>query len=162
MNESEFFKIRIHVPIIAWDFPIWYFFECCSERIDVYFHLLYFFESLQLFSHFSYTFGFSGMFFHLLNFAPKLFCFLVIRLLICLHAISPCLQEIFFSLFWNVLFCLYSFILSRYLFSHPFFASIFWFISSSFIVCFTRVAFFFFSKHVPSFFSLSYHFCLLS
>ena len=39
-----------------------------------------------------------------------------------------------FLLFWNVLFCLYNLILSRYLFSIPSLANIFWFIFSSCIV----------------------------
>ena len=39
-------------------------------------------------------------------------------------------RQRFFSLFWNVLFCLYCFIQSRYLFSLPSFARNFWFISS--------------------------------
>ena len=41
--------------------------------------------------------------------------------------------RIFFSLFWNVLFCLYCFVFTRYLFSLPTFASIFWLVFSSFI-----------------------------
>ena len=55
----------------------------------------------------------------------------------------PYLMEELFSLFWNVLFCLYSFILSQYLFSLPSFASFFRFVTSSYTVRFTCfVAFF--------------------
>ena len=57
-----------------------------------------------------------------------------------------------FSLFWNVQFCQNCFPLSRNLFSLPFFARTFWFISFSCIVCFTRVAFSFLPQHVPAFF----------
>ena len=39
------------------------------------------------------------------------------------------------SLFWNALFCLYRFTLSQYLLSLCFFTNIFWFMSSSYIVC---------------------------
>ena len=61
--------------------------------------------------------------------------------------------RIFFSLFWNVLFGLYNLILSRYVFNLPSFASILLLIFSSGIVCFTCVAFFFFSsQHMPAFF----------
>ena len=66
----------------------------------------------------------------------------------------------FLSLFWNVLFCLYCFSLSRYFSDLPSFASTFWFISSSCIVIFLVLLFFF----CPMFcvFSWFYHFCLLS
>ena len=92
------------------------------------------------------------MFSSLPYFAPKLFCFLVTRLLM-----SSCILDLLasriFSLFWNVFFCLYRFILSRYLFSLSSFASTFWFISSSCIVYFAcYVAFLFSSKHIPAFF----------
>ena len=61
--------------------------------------------------------------------------------------------RIFLSLFWNVLFYLYYFILSWYLFSLSFFTSTFWFVSSSFIVCFNScIAFLFSSPHIPAFF----------
>ena len=57
----------------------------------------------------------------------------------------------FFSFFWNVLFWL-CFILSRYLFSLPFFDSTFWFISSTFIFCLNRcVAFLVSSKPISAF-----------
>ena len=49
-------------------------------------------------------------------FAPKLFCFFIIRLLVCIGAFTP---DFLVEFFWfkNVPFCLYCFILSRYLFS---------------------------------------------
>ena len=86
---------------------------------------------------------------HSQYFTLKLFCFLVIQLLVCFHAFSSHLLVEFFSLFWNILFYLHCFILSQYHFSLPSFASTSWFISSSCIVCFTCVAFFFSSQHVP-------------
>ena len=57
---------------------------------------------------------------------------------------TPLLAGRFFPVFWNVLFCLYCYIWSRYLFSLPSFNSNFWLISPCCIVCFTCVAFFFF------------------
>ena len=44
------------------------------------------------------------------------------------------IRKISLSLFWNVLCCVYCFILSRYLFIHWSFASTFWFIFSNFII----------------------------
>ena len=58
----------------------------------------------------------------------------------------------FLSLFRNVLFCLYCFTLSWYLFNLPSFASSFWFISSSCIVIFSCVAFSFLYQYIPAFF----------
>ena len=53
-----------------------------------------------------------------------------------LHAFSPYFRvEFFFSFIWNILFCLYCFIVSWCLFSFPSFASSFRFPSSSCIVC---------------------------
>ena len=66
--------------------------------------------------------------------------------------ISPNLLVEFFMLFWNVLFCLYCFTLCRYLFNLSSFASIFWFISSSCIIIFSCVVFFFLFQHVSAFF----------
>ena len=104
----------------------------------------------------AYLFGF----FWLSYFAPKFFCFPCIRLLVCLRAISAYLLVEFFSLFWNVLFSLYYFILSLYLVNLHFFASSFWFISSGCVVIFTCVAFFLF---VPCscVFPLFYYFLLV-
>ena len=56
--------------IMAWRFPIWYFFECCSEWVKVYFLLRCFFEYFKLFSHVVDPFGFSVMFPY---FSAKLF-----------------------------------------------------------------------------------------
>ena len=86
------------------------------------------------------------------NYAQKLFCFPVIRLLVCLRAFSPCLRVEFWLLFWNVLFCQYYFILSQNLFSLPS-ASTFWFISSSCIVCSTCIVFFSFRPNIFQYFS---------
>ena len=47
--------------IIAWNFLIWYYFECCCKWIDAHSCLRAFFESLQLFFHVVYPFGFSIM-----------------------------------------------------------------------------------------------------
>ena len=65
--------------------------------------------------------------------------------------ILPYLLVEFFSLFWNILLCLYRFILYRYLFSFTSFASIFWFISLCCIDCFTCVASLFSSQNIPAF-----------
>ena len=58
----------------------------------------------------------------------------------------------FLSLFWKHLFCLYCLILSRYLFRLPSFASTFWFIFSSYIICANCVVLLFFSQHILAFF----------
>ena len=73
------------------------------------------------------------------------FCFLVIWLLACHRAgrIFCCFGMSCF---------VYGFILCRYLFSFPSFASTFWFISTSCIICFTSVTFFFLSQHIPAFY----------
>ena len=88
-------------------------------------------------------------------FAPKMFCFLVTRLLVCLRAFIPYLLVNFFPYFGNVLFFLYCLILSRYFFSLPSFASTFGLISSNCIVYFNRSVVFIFSyQHFPVFFYL--------
>ena len=61
-------------------------------------------------------------------------------------SLSPSCWSNFLSLFWKVLFCLYCFTLSRYLFNLPSLASTFWFISSSFTVIFPHVACSFFPR----------------
>ena len=81
-------------------------------------------------------------------FCPKIVLLplhLVVSMSLC---ILPSLAGRIFSLFWNVLFCLYSLILSWYPFSPPPFVSTFWFISWSCIICFNCVAFFFLSQHI--------------
>ena len=84
------------------------------------------------------------VFFWFLYITSKLFSFPCICLLVCLRAIYPYLLVEFFSLFWNILFCLYFFILSRYLFNLPSLACTFCFFSSSCIVISICVAFFLF------------------
>ena len=64
----------------------------------------------------------------------------------------PLLADRISSLFWNVLFCLHCFTLYRYLFNLPSFASIFWFISLSFIVIFLMLLFPFCLKRFLRFF----------
>ena len=89
----------------------------------------------------------------------RLFCYILFVTIFCSKIVwFPCypVVGIFSSLFWNVLFCLCCFILSRYLLNFPFLASTFWFISSSCIVCFDCVLSVFSSLHVPEFF-----FCLI-
>ena len=122
MDGSKFSKPTSMYAIIAGHFRIQYFFKCCSEWIEVFSPLALL--RVFLFFHVANPFGFSVMFSALLYFAPKLFCLLVIRLLVCFHTFSSYLLVEFFSLFWNVLFCLYSFILSRYLFSLASFAPV--------------------------------------
>ena len=107
MDRNGFFKPISIYAIISWCFQVWYYFECCYEWIKVYFHLRSPYQSFWLFSYLAYPFGFSVMFSSFPYFAPKLFWFLVVRLLVCLRAFSPYLLVIFFSLFWNVLFYLY-------------------------------------------------------
>ena len=91
--------------------------------------------------HVAYQFGFSVIFSSLANFAPKLFCFFIIRLLGRVHAFTPTCFLIYFSIFSNILIYRYCFIRFRYLWSFVSFASYFRFISSSCDVCFTCVAF---------------------
>ena len=56
-----------------------------------------------------------------------------IKRIVFVHTPPTCMQN-FLSLFWNVLFSFYCFILSRYLINFLSFAYIFWFISSSCVV----------------------------
>ena len=98
-------------------------------------------------------------------FDPKWFCFLVVRLLVCLHAFSPyLLVEIFFIAFECPVFLgVYCFTLSRYIFGLLSFARTFRLISFCSIFCFTCCVIIFLfvpacSSHLP----LSYHFCILS
>ena len=64
----------------------------------------------------------------------------------------------FFLMFWNILFSLYHFILSRNLNSLPSFPITDWFISSSCIFCFSCVTFLFFPQTIPEFFLCFYSF----
>ena len=72
-----------------------------------------------------YRFGFFVMIFPFPYFASKSSCLSCTRLRIWLRQFSFYLFVKFFSLFWNVLFCLYCLVLYRYLFSLPYFARIF-------------------------------------
>ena len=147
--------------IIAWCFPIWYFLSVALSESMCIFAFGPSLSTSNFFPHVAYLFSFSVMFSSLPYFAPKLFCFFIIRLLVCLRAISLCLLVELFSLFWNVLFCLYCFILSQYLFSLPSFASSFWFISSSCFICFTCVAFFYSCPNIFQCFPLVFSFLLV-
>ena len=87
-------------------------------------------------------------------FSPKWFCFFVICLLVWLRAFSHyLLVEFSFVVFKCPVFYLYCLSwLDIFLFFLSF-VSIFWFISSSCIVCFTNwVAFFFSSQHISVFY----------
>ena len=73
----------------ARNFPVWYFFECRSEWINVYIRLRASFDSLQFFScclsiwHFCYD----PSYVHIL--CSKIVCLTCIRLLDCLRTFSP-------------------------------------------------------------------------
>ena len=120
--------------------------------IEVYSYLQAFFETLKLFFHFVNPFGFFIMISPFPYFAPKLFCFPCLRLLVCLARSLFIRWKNFLSLFWNALFCQYCLILCWYLFNLPPFASTLWFISSSFIVSSYCVAFRFTSQYILAFF----------
>ena len=69
------------------------------------------------------------------------------------RAFSYLLVDLFCLDFGNVLFCMYHFIQTQYLFNLPSFVSTFWFISLSWFVCFNCcVTFLFSSQHIPVFF----------
>ena len=82
-------------------------------------------------------------------FVPKLFCFLVIQLLVCCQALTHYLQVESFPLFWNFLFGQYFFLSCLDIFLvfllSPVPSSL---ISSSCIVCLTCVAFFSFRPNI--------------
>ena len=135
-------KFQNHYPCISsWpsDFQFGSFFESCSEWIDMYFHSPFFLESVWLypmcFIHSAFLLCSLGCQIGLQNcFVSSISCCWYVSI----H--SPLDGECF-SLFWNVLFCLYFFIPSPYFDSFPSFAWIFGFISSSCIFCFTWGAF---------------------
>ena len=77
------FKSGFMYVIMAWCFPLRFFFQRCSEWPQVYFSLRAFFESLKFFFYVIYLFHFSIMFFPFTYFTPKLFCFFYIRFLGC-------------------------------------------------------------------------------
>ena len=87
--EVNFFEPESMYVIKAWSFPVWYFFECCSQLINVYNHLRTFFDTLQLFFRLVYPFSFFVMIPLFPYFALKLFCFPGIWLLDCLHTSFP-------------------------------------------------------------------------
>ena len=98
-----------------------------------------------------YPFGLSFIYSSFPYLAPKLFCFLVIRLLVCFRAFSSYLLVEFFSVAVEcpVLFVLFYHVsVSFYL---PSFASTFWINSSGCIVCFACVVFLS-SRYDPAFF----------
>ena len=149
MDWSELFEPESMDAMKAWSFPVWYFFECQSEWINVYIHLKGFlrhFETLffKLFSIFVMISPF-------LYFVPKSFCLLCIRV----HTFSP----YFFWLFQMILFCLYCLVLSRYLFSLLSFTSTFWFISLSCTFCCSCDAFSSLFQHLILFFCLIIFVC---
>ena len=88
--------------------------------------------------------------------APRLFCFIIIRLLFCLCGFTMYILIAFYLLFSNIPSSLYCFILSWYLFNLSSFVSTFWFIFSSCIFCFTSVASFHSDRFQLSSFVLSF------
>ena len=106
----------------------------------VYFHLRIFFEYLQLFL----SIGFFVKIFPFPYFAPKSFCLSCIRLLVCLRPFFPNLRVAFF--FRSFVMSCFVYIVwfgVKYLFNLPSFASIFGFISWSYILrsnCFDFIA----------------------
>ena len=126
---------------MTWRFPIWYFLcvlLCGSRWLFVFvpssspnsFPILLIQSALMLCS----------LRFHIFSKMVLFICHHVVGMSLCYHLLFT---SRYFSLFWNVIFCLYSFILSQYLFSLPYFVSIFWFISSSCISCFSSWVTFF-------------------
>ena len=91
-------------------------FERSLESIGVYIHLGAFFEHLPLCFHAVYSFDFCLMIFAFPYIAVKSFCNSRIQLLIWLHPFSPYLLVEGFSLFWNVMFCLFL-VLCQFIFS---------------------------------------------
>ena len=116
------------------------FFKCCLDRFGVYVYPRAFFEHSQLCFHVIYTFPLFVMMFPFPYFLQNLLP--LSRLFVGMASpILPLNVSRFVSLFWNVLFCLYCLILSRYLFSLLYFTSIFcW---SSQVLYFVQVAVFF-------------------
>ena len=140
--------------IMAWGFPIWYFFECCPERVEVYFRLRCWFKSFKLFSHVVYPFGFFCYVLLYPYFASKLYCFLVIRLLVRFPVVSLyLLVDFLFDVLGMSYFVYIIWFCPRYLFHLPSFSRTFWFIFSSCTFSFNYcVVFLFAPQHVPAFF----------
>ena len=105
-------------------------------------------QSLQLFFHVVYLSIVSVIIYMFPYFALKLFCFLRIRLLVCLRTFFPYLLGGFSFV---VLKCP---VLYELFHSISFFASTFWFISSSCILCSNHVALLFSSRYILTFFPI--------
>ena len=145
----------MHV-IISWRFPIRYFFSIALS------------ESMRIF-HFNPSSSPSNSFSMLLFHSVFLLCSLRSHILLpnCFLSLSSgCIlpeltQWIFFSLFWNISFCLHCFTLSRYLLTHLSFTST----SGLFPQIVFSGLLVLLLLFVPTCFSdlpLSYHFCLLA
>ena len=146
MDGDEFLKpVSMHTNISR-RFPIWYFFSvtlsesrcifdlkpsphCCNSFSIFFIHSIFHLWSLSSHIWFQNCFAF-------LAFHGR-----------CLWIISPDSSN-FLSLFWYVLFCLYSLILSRYFFKSLFFRQDFQLVSN-------RVVLLFLSQHIFEFFLLS-------
>ena len=87
---------------MTWRFLVYYFLERCSEWIEVYFRLW----SFSLFYHATYLFDFTVLLSSFPYFAPKLFCFLLIRFLVCFRTFSPNLVVDFFFVGMSCFVCI--------------------------------------------------------
>ena len=74
MYGGEILKPKSVYAILARGFPVWYFFKCCLEPVEVYVHLRAFFVNLRLCFHVAYPFVFFVIIFPFPYFAPKSFC----------------------------------------------------------------------------------------
>ena len=117
--------------IMASRFPIRYFSECCSERIDVYFRL-------SVVSELSIVYRLVFSFMLSLIVYSKIIWFLVIQLLVCLRVFSANLPILFDSVSLSFIF--------------PSFDTNFFLICTGFVVCFNRWVFSFHLKIFPIFF----------
>ena len=131
-------------------FPVWYFFERCSERIEVYSRLYCFFDSFNFFPMLLIHSAFFVMSLssHILlencfvSLSSGCGCALVHSPLFAGRLIFRCFGISYFICI--VLFCLGTFCL-------PSFACTFWFISSSCMVCFNCcIAFLFSFQPIPA------------
>ena len=98
MDGSDFLKPESMYAIMSWRFPSFYFFERCTEWTKGYFHLWPFFETSERFLHVVYPLSFYIMLFLFPYLAPKLFCFLVTRLFLCINPLPA--DNIFFDVLW--------------------------------------------------------------
>ena len=157
--EVKFLEPETIYSIIAWRFPVWYFFvsfwvnRCVFLLSDLLWALL-----LLLSYSLSIRSAFSLFFFCQKSFVFFFFFFFCIRLLVCFGVISQLLIAFSFVV-WNALFC---FTLCWYLFNLPSFTSIFpvYFLKLywNFYLCFI---FLIVLTH-SSVFPLFYHFGLFS